>query len=343
MGLDHAVVTVVARDDLADGGAAAFAATIAAIRRRRPGDARRGPDPRLQGRRRTRSATIFAARPDVLNHNVETVPRLQRAVRPSAVLRPQPRACSPGPTTAGLTTKSSIIVGHGRDGRRGRRDHGRPRRDRRRHRHDRPVPAADHRPPARRPVVVTRRAVRAGPVGPTSWASRHVEAGPLTRSSYHAARRPTGSGRSGPSRQVDAGRTGRPPRRATLTPCSTATGAAARGDGRAGLDASCCRSAPTCRTSPGTRPCRSNGSRCWWFPATARPTRDPAPRGAAGRAARRRVRARALGRDRRSDRHRRRPRRPGAVGRDRRPDLVPVPRRADRTSARHPVRSAPAR
>ena len=46
--------------------------------------ARRGADPRLQGRRRRRSTLIFDARPDVLNHNLETVARLQRAVRPSA-------------------------------------------------------------------------------------------------------------------------------------------------------------------------------------------------------------------------------------------------------------------
>ena len=83
MGLGHAVVTCVARDDLADGGAGAMAQTIAAIRERSPettvevlisdcrGDA-------------TSLEAIFAARPDVLNHNIETVARLQRAVRPSA-------------------------------------------------------------------------------------------------------------------------------------------------------------------------------------------------------------------------------------------------------------------
>ena len=84
LGLAHAVITGVARDDLEDGGASAFAATIEALRRRCPGTAVEvlisdcKGDPAALGR-------IFDKRPDVLNHNVETVPRLQRAVRPSAL------------------------------------------------------------------------------------------------------------------------------------------------------------------------------------------------------------------------------------------------------------------
>ena len=93
---------------------AAFAATIEAIRRRTPGHAGRGADPRLQGRPRRRSATIFDARPDVLNHNIETVARLQRAVRPSASYA-RSLAVLARAKAAGLTTKSGIIVGHGRD------------------------------------------------------------------------------------------------------------------------------------------------------------------------------------------------------------------------------------
>jgi len=111
MGLRHAVITMVARDDLHDGGAAAIAATVAAIRARNP-DCRvealisdlKGDDDAL--------AAVFSATPDVLNHNIETVARLQRAVRPSAgygrSLSVLARAKS-----AGLTTKSSIIVGMG--------------------------------------------------------------------------------------------------------------------------------------------------------------------------------------------------------------------------------------
>src|SRR5205807_8673552 len=68
MGLAHAVVTAVARDDLDDGGAAAFAATIAAIRRRRPGTAVEVLIPDCKGVPGALEA-IFDARPDVLNHN----------------------------------------------------------------------------------------------------------------------------------------------------------------------------------------------------------------------------------------------------------------------------------
>ena len=96
MGLGHAVVTCVARDDLPDGGAGAMASTVAAIRARAPGTDGGGPDLGLPGRRRRRSTPIFAARPDVLNHNIETVARLQRAVRPSAGYAAQPGRAGPG-------------------------------------------------------------------------------------------------------------------------------------------------------------------------------------------------------------------------------------------------------
>ena len=111
MGLAHAVVTAVARDDLPDGGASAFAATIAAVREANPGtavevlisDCKGDPDA---------LATIFDARPDVLNHNIETVARLQRRVRPSAgYARSLSVLALAG--AAGLATKSSIMVGLG--------------------------------------------------------------------------------------------------------------------------------------------------------------------------------------------------------------------------------------
>lgn len=114
MGLKHAVVTMVARDDLADGGAAAVAATVNAIRDRVPAcrvevlvsDFKGDPDS-LQ--------TVFDAEPDVFNHNIETVARLQRAVRPSAsYARSLSVLARAG--HAGLVTKSSIIVGMGESG-----------------------------------------------------------------------------------------------------------------------------------------------------------------------------------------------------------------------------------
>ena len=81
--LRYAVVTSVTRDDLADGGAALFAETIRAIRRRRPGALIEVLIPDLQGDREA-LATILDAGPDVLNHNIETVSRLYPEVRPQA-------------------------------------------------------------------------------------------------------------------------------------------------------------------------------------------------------------------------------------------------------------------
>lgn len=111
LGLNFAVVTAVARDDLSDGGASGFAATIAAIGERTPGvsvevlipDCKGDPDA---------LAVIFDARPDVLNHNIETVARLQRAVRPSAGYA-RSLAVLARARHAGLITKSGIIVGMG--------------------------------------------------------------------------------------------------------------------------------------------------------------------------------------------------------------------------------------
>ena len=111
MGLGFAVVTAVARDDLADGGAGAFAATIEAIRRRTPGVQVEVLIPDCKGDEDA-LATIFAARPDVLNHNVETVPRLQRAVRPSAGYARSLGVLARA-KEAGLVTKSGLIVGMG--------------------------------------------------------------------------------------------------------------------------------------------------------------------------------------------------------------------------------------
>ena len=111
MGLGFAVVTAVARDDLPDGGAAAFASTIEAVRRRTPGVQVEVLIPDCKGDEDA-LATIFAARPDVLNHNVETVPRLQRAVRPSAGYA-RSLAVLARAGEAGLVTKSGLIVGMG--------------------------------------------------------------------------------------------------------------------------------------------------------------------------------------------------------------------------------------
>lgn len=111
LGLTHAVLTMVARDDLVDGGAAHVAACIEAIRDRCPGTRVEALVSDLGGDA-VAAAVLFAARPDVFNHNIETPARLQRAVRPSAgyarSLTLLARARS-----AGLTTKSGIVVGMG--------------------------------------------------------------------------------------------------------------------------------------------------------------------------------------------------------------------------------------
>lgn len=183
MGLAFAVLTAVARDDLADGGAAAFATCIAAIRRRTPGvevevlipDCKGDPDA---------LAIINDARPDVLNHNIETVARLQRAVRPSASYARSLSVLARG-RAAGLTTKSGIIVGMGET--------------------DDEVlatladlrgvgveimtigqylrPTSNHLPVQR---WVTPEQFEAYAVAGEAMGIRHVESGPLTRSSYHA-------------------------------------------------------------------------------------------------------------------------------------------------------------
>jgi lipoic acid synthetase len=111
MGLAHAVVTAVARDDLADAGALAFVRTIEAIRRRTPACAVEVLIPDCKGDTDALE-TIFAARPDVLNHNLETVARLQRAVRPSAGYA-RSLAVLARAKAAGLATKSGIILGMG--------------------------------------------------------------------------------------------------------------------------------------------------------------------------------------------------------------------------------------
>jgi len=82
LGLSFAVVTAVARDDVPDGGAAHFAATVAAVRERAPDCRIELLIPDFKGSAVSLS-TVLEAGPDVLNHNLETVERLQRSVRPA--------------------------------------------------------------------------------------------------------------------------------------------------------------------------------------------------------------------------------------------------------------------
>src|SRR5438094_957436 len=84
LGLKHAVITSVDRDDLKDGGAGIFARTIRAIRRRSPGTTIEVLTPDFQGDFEA-VRTVVEAGPDIFNHNTETVPRLYARIRPKAV------------------------------------------------------------------------------------------------------------------------------------------------------------------------------------------------------------------------------------------------------------------
>ena len=111
MGLKHAVVTSVARDDLVDGGAEHFANTINMIREKNPETKIEVLIPDCKGNPEDLEV-IFDTRPHVLNHNIETVPRLQRKVRPSASYA-RSLAVLARAKKANLITKTSLIVGLG--------------------------------------------------------------------------------------------------------------------------------------------------------------------------------------------------------------------------------------
>jgi lipoic acid synthetase len=113
LGLRHAVVTSVARDDLDDGGAEIFAATIRAMRARTPQTRVEVLIPDCKGDPGSLDV-IFDARPDVLNHNLETVARLQRAARPSAGYA-RSLAVLARAKDAELHTKSGLILGMGEE------------------------------------------------------------------------------------------------------------------------------------------------------------------------------------------------------------------------------------
>ncbi len=187
MGLKFAVLTSVARDDLPDGGASTFAESIREIRRTCPGVGVEVLIPDLQGND-AHLDIVFDARPDVMNHNVETVRRLQTLVRPSAayerslyVLR---RAAQKG-----LVAKSGLMLGLGEtDG---------EVRETIRDLHDHGVrmltvgqylrPDDDHLPVAR---YATPEQFEALGAYARSLGFEHVESAPLVRSSYHAEEAP---------------------------------------------------------------------------------------------------------------------------------------------------------
>lgn len=187
LGLEHVVITSVNRDDLADGGAAHFAATVRAVRRHAPGCRVELLIPDFQGNVEALQ-TVIDARPDILDHNTETVPRLYKLARHGGRyertldLFRHARRAAPG-----LITKSGIILGLGEE-------------------YDellatmRDLRVVDvniltlgqYLRPSPRHLPIARY-YRPEEFGLLAEAGRamgfaHVEAGPLVRSSYHAKR-----------------------------------------------------------------------------------------------------------------------------------------------------------
>lgn len=116
MGLRYAVITSVNRDDRKDGGAELFALTIAAIRQRIPGCRVEVLVPDFQGSHAAMDS-VLAARPDVLNHNTETVPRLYRTVRIGSDYRRSLDMLRYAKSAAPeIPTKSGIMLGLGESG-----------------------------------------------------------------------------------------------------------------------------------------------------------------------------------------------------------------------------------
>ena len=187
MALGHAVVTSVNRDELPDGGAEIFAETIREIRRQSPATTVEVLIPDFVGRPESLDA-VLAARPEILNHNVETVPRLYPRVRPQAryqrsleVLR---RTKQRAPD---LVCKSGIMVGLGET-------------------HEEVIATMRDIASQGTDILTVGQYLRPSPLHlpierywtPSEFDSlrevgmtmgfRHVEAGPLVRSSYHAER-----------------------------------------------------------------------------------------------------------------------------------------------------------
>ena len=113
LGLRYVVITSVTRDDLADGGAAHFARTVSLLHEKSPGIVIEVLVPDFLGSREALN-TVVAASPSVLNHNLETVPRLYSGVRQMADYRRSVRLLGMAKELApGMVTKSGLMLGLG--------------------------------------------------------------------------------------------------------------------------------------------------------------------------------------------------------------------------------------
>lgn len=184
--LQHAVITSVTRDDLADGGAGQFVALIHEIRQQAPNCRIELLIPDLQGDWQA-LATIVAAEPDILGHNIETVPRLYAQVRPEAIYqRSLDLLAEVHRQSTMVQTKSGLMLGMGET----EAEILEVMRDLRNH-DCQLLTLGQYLAPTRQHHPV------AGYIPPEEFAAyaaqgrklgfQHVESGPLVRSSYHAA------------------------------------------------------------------------------------------------------------------------------------------------------------
>ncbi len=185
MGLEHAVVTSVNRDDLPDGGSGIFATTIRRIREGSPGCTVEVLIPDFKGNWQALEA-VLVAKPDILNHNTETVPRLYREARPGARYERSLELLDRARRfDSSVLTKSGLMLGLGEEGEEllaTMHDLARVGCDiltlgqyLRPTMHHLPVVRYVH-PDEFRELKVTGKAI----------GFKHVESGPLVRSSYHA-------------------------------------------------------------------------------------------------------------------------------------------------------------
>ncbi|WP_040950258.1 lipoyl synthase [Gorillibacterium massiliense] len=191
MGLKHAVITSVARDDLLDGGASIFAACITAIRERTPGVSLEVLIPDFMGNDDA-LRVVLEAKPNVLNHNIETVKRLSDKVRAKAKydrsLRLLTRSKEIDPAIA---TKSGIMLGLGES-----LDEVREALYDLRSSNVEIVTIGQYLQPSssHHPVILYRTPEEFEQLKKDAYQMgfRHVESGPLVRSSYHAGEQMTG-------------------------------------------------------------------------------------------------------------------------------------------------------
>ena len=191
LGLRHAVITSVNRDELPDGGAAIWAETIRQVKAQNPGCTVEALIPDFEGLEDSLFA-VLEAQPDILAHNTETVPRLYRTVRPQAKY-PRSLELLQRAKRQGFVTKSGLMVGLGEEW----EELHQVMRDLRAVHCD-ILTIGQYLQPSRRHLPVLRiyapeefRQLRQEGL---AFGFKHVESGPLVRSSYHAGEQRASTG-----------------------------------------------------------------------------------------------------------------------------------------------------